>query len=119
MKKTGKVLIVEDDKFILKAMDYKFNEAGFEVKVAMSAEEGLEVLKSWIPDVIVLDVLLPGIDGYAFLRTIKTDPKLEKIPSIISSNLDEEDSESLENEYIVKSNLDLDELVKKVKKYLV
>ncbi len=112
-------MIIEDDKFILKAMDYKFIESGFEVKVAMSAEEGLLILKKWQPDAIVLDILLPGIDGYAFLRTVKADAKLKSIPVIISSNLDEEvGHHPLASQYIVKSDLDLDELVKRVKKVI-
>ena len=111
-------MIVEDDKFILKAMDYKFTEACFKVRVAMSGEEGLQILKTWFPEVIVLDILLPGIDGYAFLRTIKADPKLKNIPVIISSNLDEDVGfHPMASQYIVKSDLDLDELVKKVRKY--
>ncbi len=111
-------MIVEDDKFILKAMDYKFTQSGFEVKVALSAEEALQMLKTWIPQVIILDILLPGIDGYAFLKIVKADPRLKDIPVIISSNLDEEiGSDPMASQYIVKSDLDLDDLVKKAKSF--
>lgn len=110
-------MIVEDDKYILKAMDYKFTQAGFDIKVSTSAEEAFQLLKAWKPEVIILDILLPGVDGYEFLRTIKDDPRLKDIPVIISSNLDEDvGSDPLAKEYIVKSDLDLDELVKKVSK---
>lgn len=112
MKK--KVLIVEDDKFISKAMKYKFEEAKFIVNLTRTAEEGLELLKKWIPDVIILDILLPGIDGYEFLRKIKSDEKYKDIPVIVASNLPEsEDGTRGATDYIVKSDLDLDELVKK------
>ena len=118
-EKSPKVLIVEDDKFVLKAMDYKFKEAGFEVKLAPTAEIGLGILETWRPNAIILDILLPGIDGYAFLRTVKADSKLKDIPVIISSNLDEEvGSDPSASDYIVKSDLDLDELVKKVFKQI-
>lgn len=114
MIKKKKVLIVEDDKFISKAMKYKFEEAKFIVKLTRTAEEGLEILKKWIPDVIVLDILLPGIDGYEFLRKVKSDEKLKDIPVIVASNLPEdEEGTAGAIDYIVKSDLDLDELVKK------
>lgn len=119
MNKKHKVLIIEDDKFILKAMDYKFKEKGFTVKTALTAEIALDILKRWKPDAIVLDILLPGIDGYAFLRIVKNNEKLKGIPVIISSNLDEEiGSDEKASEYIVKSDLDLDDLVGKTLKYI-
>lgn len=109
-----KVLIIEDDKFITKAMKYKFEEAGFSVKAFRTAEEGLGALKSFKPNVIVLDILLPGIDGYEFLRRVKADPKLKDIPVIVASNLPEDEEADIGAlEYIVKSDLDLDALVKK------
>ena len=112
MKK--KVLIVEDDKFIVKAMALKFKSADFIVKSTYTAEEALVVLKSFIPDVIILDIVLPGINGYEFLKKVKVDEKLKDIPVIVASNLPEsEDGTRGANEYIVKSDLDLDQLVKR------
>ena len=73
MSKTPKVLIVEDDKFISKAMSMQFKAKKFMVKAVLNAEDGLELLKIWIPDAIILDILLPGIDGYEFLITGGTD----------------------------------------------
>lgn len=113
-----KVLVVEDDKFLLKAIVYKFDEAKFNTKTTTTAEEGLEVLKTWIPDAIVLDILLPGIGGYAFLRKVKSNTQLKNIPIIISSNLDKDPSLDFGyDDYIVKSDLDLDELVNRVRKF--
>ncbi len=112
MKK--KVLIIEDDKFISKAMLYKFEEYKFTVRAVRTAEEGLELLKKWIPNVIILDILLPGIDGYEFLRKVKSDERVNTIPVIVASNLpNDEEMHIGAIEYIVKSELDLDELVKK------
>lgn len=112
MKK--KVLIVEDDKFIVKAMTIKFKNSGFLVKSTYTAEEGLITLKSFLPDVIILDIILPGINGYEFLKKVKNDSKLKNIPVIVASNLPEdEEGTAGATDYIVKSDLDLDELVKK------
>ena len=109
-----KVLIIEDDKFITKAMKYKFEEKKFTVKTCRTAEDGLETLNSWLPDAIVLDILLPGIDGYEFLRRVKADSQLKDIPVIVASNLPKDEEADIGAlEYIVKSDLDLDTLVKK------
>lgn len=114
MNRNKRVLIIEDDKFINKAMKYKFEESGFKVKSVRTAEEGLVILKEWTPDAIMLDILLPGINGYEFLRKVKLDEKLKDIPVIVASNLPEsEDGTRGATDYIVKSDLDLDELVKK------
>lgn len=117
--KKHKILVIEDDKFILKAMKYKFEEAKFDTKISTTGEGGLELLKNWKPDAIILDILLPGIDGYGFLRAVKKNPDLKEIPIIISSNLDEEiGADPRAAEYIVKSNLDLDDLVLRVMSHI-
>lgn len=111
-----KVLIIEDDKFVSKVMKYKFEEKKFEVNAVGTAEEGLQILAKgkFIPDAIILDILLPGIDGYEFLKKIKGDSKLNKIPVIVASNIPEGEKPTHGTaEYIIKSDLDLDDLVKK------
>lgn len=118
-KKKLKILIVEDDKYIQKAMNIKFTSSGFKVKLAASAEAGIKMLKNWLPDVIILDILLPGIDGYAFIRSIRVNNLWKKIPIIISSNLEEDKNKKIDvEEYIVKSDLDLDKLVAKVRSHI-
>jgi len=110
----NKVLIVEDDKYIVKAMTMKFKDSRFIVKSTYTAEEGLIILKSFLPDVIILDIILPGIDGYEFLKKVKSNDKLKDIPVIVASNLNQNENKTTGAiEYIVKSDLDLDELVKK------
>ena len=117
MSKTPKVLIIEDDKFISKAMSIQFLTKNFVVKAVLNAEDGLKLLKAWIPDAIILDILLPGIDGYEFLKKVKSSEELKNIPVIVASNLAQDEEKSKEAiEYIVKSDLDLEELVKKTLK---
>jgi len=122
MKKIS-ILIIEDDKFILKAMQSKFKQANFLVKASSSAEEGLKILAKLKPDAIILDILLPGINGYEFLEEIKKDPVWNKIPVIIASNLSEDPEITVKEnkgyvDYVVKSELDLDDLVSRTKKII-
>jgi|SRR3989339_2062731 len=113
-----KVLIVEDDKYLLDAYRLKFGKAGHEVKEAFDGREVLSILEWWKPDVIVLDLLLPGIDGFECLKRIRTDGRWRDIPVLAASNLGEKADKDKAlgygaNEYVVKSNLSLDNLLKR------
>lgn len=123
MKKFSKVLIIEDDKFISKAMKHAFEKKSFQVKLAPTIKSGVQILNEWEPDSIVLDLILPEKDGFSFLRETKMHPKWSKIPVIVTSNLAQDPFvEEGENtgyvEYIVKSDLDLGDLVKKVERII-
>lgn len=123
MTRSKKLLIIEDDKFISKALNIKLTKHGFETKTAMNAEKAIDLLGDWIPDLIILDLMLPGLNGYNFLRKIKSDLKYKKIPVIVASNLPEDpekepDEKSLYEEYIIKSDLDLETITKKVNNHL-
>jgi len=115
-----KILIIEDEKDLRFFLKTALTQAGFEVKEAIDAEEALEKIKEEKPDLILLDIILPGKSGFDFLIEIKKDPEFESIPIIIVSNLGqrEEIQKGLElgaKDYIVKANFTLDEIVKKVK----
>lgn len=118
--KNPKILIIEDDKFISKAMKNVFEKERFEARHAPSVKQGLELINEWVPDYIILDLILPEKDGFSFLRAIRVNPNLSKIPIIVTSNLPQ-DPNILPGEntgyvdYIVKSDLDLSQLVKRVK----
>lgn len=114
-----KVLVVEDDTFLLKAYKAKLTKAGFELQVATNGEEALNVLKTFLPDVILLDLVMPKLDGFETLERIKKDEKLKSIPVIVASNLGQKEDIDRgmklgANDYIVKSNVELDELIKKI-----
>ena len=120
MKSKSKVLIIEDDKFISKAMVYKFEEAKFITKSVRTAENGLEILEKWVPDVIILDILLPGIDGFEVLSRMKKDPGLASIPVIILSNLGQRDDVQKgidlgAEDYLIKAHFTPGEIVEKIK----
>lgn len=82
-----KVMWVEDDRLIGTILAKKLISSGFDLFHAKSGEEALEALKQAIPDVIVLDLLLPGMSGFDILSKIKDDPGLKNVPIMVLSNL--------------------------------
>jgi len=121
MKK--KILIIEDEKTLSFILAQQLAEEGFEVLEAIDGEEGLQKLKENKVDLILLDLLLPGIDGFEVLSIIKRNPELSQIPVIILSNFGEK--EKIEKglklgavDYLVKAHFTLDEIIAKIKKFL-
>ncbi|MEP7167127.1 MAG: response regulator [Candidatus Woesebacteria bacterium] len=115
-----KILVVEDDKFLSNAYKVKFTKAGFEVLIASDGNEALLVMQSQIPDLILLDLVMPAMDGFAVLAKLKVDQKLNGIPVIVASNLGQkEDIEKAlamgATDFIIKSDVSLDEIVEKIK----
>jgi CheY-like chemotaxis protein len=93
---TGGVLVIEDEPGAARLLRTYLEEAGFSVTVAPTGEAGLELASQFSPDAIVLDVLLPGIDGWEVLRRLKANPACAQIPVIIATVVDErEAAESL------------------------
>ena len=85
-----KVLIIDDDQAIAAAMSVRLRAAGLEVVLAPSGEAGLTEAANHPPDVIILDIRMPGIDGYEVCRRLKTTPELADIPVIfVSANATE------------------------------
>lgn len=120
MSETKKILLIEDDTLILRMLSTRLREENLEVFVAEDGEEGLELVKSVKPDLILLDLILPKLDGLSLLRKIKEDENVSKIPVLILTNLknDETVEESIKlgvSDYMVKVNYTPDELVEKVK----
>jgi len=118
-----KILIIEDEKTLRFILAQQLEEEGFEVLEAIDGEEGLQKLKENKVDLIILDLLLPGMDGFEVLSIIKKNPELSQIPVIILSNFGEK--ERIEKglklgviDYIVKANFSLDEIVFRIKKVL-
>ena len=104
--------------------DYRvFNKEGLELDLARDAETAMRKVRKNRPKLILLDLVLPGMDGYEFLEKIKADKELASIPVIILSNLGQksevERAIKLGAEaFLVKANLDLDEISQKIKKSL-
>lgn len=72
-----KILIVDDEPNIVMTLEYAFRKQGFEVFIARDGSEALDILKNAIPDVIILDIMMPNVDGYETLKNIKENKKME------------------------------------------
>ena len=84
------ILIIEDDKHISKLVDYNLEKAGYECFVVSDGEEGLKILDKHFIDLIILDIMLPKMDGFEVCRLIKQNPKLKNIPIIMLTAKGEE-----------------------------
>ncbi|VEP14952.1 Response regulator receiver protein [Hyella patelloides LEGE 07179] len=80
------VLVVEDCLVDRKAIEFSLKQNGFEVLTAQNGEEAIQKLRNYQPDVIILDILLPGYSGFEICRQFKTDPKTKKIPIVFCSS---------------------------------
>jgi len=119
--KGKKVFWVEDDKLIGSILAKKFISAGFELAHFTNGEEGFSYLKTNTPDIIILDVMLPGMDGFEILQKAHMEDRLKKVPSIILSNLSKaSDFEKAKllgaSKYLVKAASSLDQIVEEVRK---
>lgn len=114
-----KVLVVEDDRFLVSAYTAKFDKVGITVAVARDGDEAFEVLKTFKADLILLDLVMPKKDGFAFLTDLRNHPELHNTPVVVATNLGQRASidrvkELGVTEYIVKTSLSLDDLVKRI-----
>ncbi len=115
-----KILIVEDDKFLRELIGRKLTGEDFEIIEAVDGEEGMKKIKEEKPDLVLLDLILPGIDGFEVLAKMKVDPKIASIPVIILSNLGqrEEVEKGLKlgaTDYLIKAHFTPGEIIEKIK----
>ncbi len=118
-KKEGKILIVEDDTFLLKVYLERLKDEGYEVSVATNGEEGLSMAQQEVPSLILLDMILPRMSGFDFLKMIKKEKELESVPVIVLSNLGQDADVELAKElgavdYLVKANHSFRSVIEKI-----
>jgi len=118
-----KILWVEDDQFLSSILAVKLSHEGCTGFYAKDAEEALEILNREVPDVILLDLLLPGMSGFDLLKTIRENPRMAQVPLIVLSNLGQkEDIDKTKalgaTKYLIKAEHDLDDIVNEVAKVL-
>lgn len=117
------ILLVEDDQMISRAYQIGMKREGFAVVPAFDGSEALEILKRTIPNIILLDLIMPNKNGFDVLTELKADQRLKNIPVIILSNLgqeaDVERGKALGAvDYLIKSDLSINDVITKVNKYL-
>lgn len=118
-----KILIIEDDKFLRDLISQKLLKESFDIAQAVDGEDGIKKIKEEHPDLILLDLILPGIDGFEVLTQMKADPSLVSIPVIILSNLGQK--EDIEkglklgaNDFLIKAHFTPGEIIEKIKNVL-
>jgi twitching motility two-component system response regulator PilH len=122
-EQSKRILLVEDDRFLRKAAEATLRRHGFTVNTAVDGEDALQQVQRESPDLILLDLIMPKLQGFEVLRILKQDPSTQQIPVIVLSNLGQESDvrQALEGgaaAYFVKANLSLQELVSRVQENL-
>lgn len=123
MEKKYKLLLVEDDGFLASIFSQKFELEGFEVSYATNGEDGLKLAKKDAPDIILLDLLMPKMNGFEMLEALKKDEVTKGVPVLVLSNLgSREDVERAmklgASGYLIKAHSLPHETVNKVKELL-
>ena len=113
------VLIVEDEQSMQRALKNKLEHAGYAVRVADDGEAALTALRDAAPDLVLLDLIMPKLDGISVLRQIKNDEALRSVPVVILTNLSSGDkvAEAMQLgtfDFLVKANYSLSDVLKKV-----
>ena len=121
--KNTKILIVEDEEILLTALSEELKQEGFNVIGAHDGVEGVEMAGKEKPDLILLDLVMPRLDGLGALKQMKENPEIKDIPVVILTNLSDygKVSDALTlgaMDYLVKANYRLEELVNKIKTIL-
>lgn len=119
-----KILVIEDEATLQKALVEMLEQSGYEVSSALDGERGWELVKEQKPDLILLDIILPKMDGFDVLRSIKGSPETAGTPIIILTNLGDLSNiqKALElgaSTYLVKADFHLDDVLRKVESTLV
>ena len=114
-----KVLWVEDDKLLSTILSKKIEATGYKLLKAINSKEAFDFLAVEVPDIIILDIMLPGMSGFEVLQKIKMDERLRKVPVIMLSNLSKQgDIEKAKvlgaNKFVVKAAVSLDEIIREI-----
>lgn len=118
-----KILIVEDEEALNQVVKEEFASKGFDAKIAKNGEEALKLAKSFKPDAILLDLILPKKGGLEVLEALRKDPENKNTPVIVLSNLAEDENIKKAlflgaTDYFVKTQHSIYEVIEKVQNYL-
>jgi DNA-binding response OmpR family regulator len=117
-----RILIVEDDPLLVRIYSVRLKEEGFDVDVASDGNEAMENVKKQAPDLILLDLLMPRRDGFAFLDDLKALGLNPKPPVVVLTNLDKPDDAAKAkqmgaDDYVVKGDTNMDAIIAKIKAF--
>ena len=123
MNLNKKILVIEDEATLQKALNEILSKEGYEVVSSLDGLRGLELAQKENPDLILLDIILPKMDGFEVLRRIKENDKISKIPVIILTNLSDVNDiqKALDlgaTTYLVKADFHIEDVLKKIEKVL-
>jgi CheY-like chemotaxis protein len=115
MTQSKRILLVEDDRFLRKAAEVRLKRAGYTVITAADGEEAIATARAMRPDLVLLDLIMPRMQGFDVLRILREQPEFGTVPIIVFTNLSQDaDRERAlaqgANGYLVKANLSLDAL---------
>jgi DNA-binding response OmpR family regulator len=118
-----RILVAEDDRFLRKAAEMALKRRGYTVLTAANGEEALRTAQSALPDLVLLDLIMPKLNGFDVLQALKKDAPTAQIPVIILSNLGQERDVQQAMEagaaaYLIKTDLSLQALVERVEEAL-
>lgn len=118
-----KILIAEDDQFLANAYRVKLEKEGFEVVIVFDGEAAINRLKTYQPDLILLDLVMPKKDGFITLKEIKANPAWHNIPVVVTSNLSQEQDFNRAKglgaiDYFIKSDTPIGHITEKIRSYL-
>ncbi|MBI3115228.1 MAG: response regulator [Candidatus Kerfeldbacteria bacterium] len=118
-----RVLIVEDEQMLAEMYATKFSMEGYTAETANDGQAGLEAAKRATPDIILLDIIMPKLDGFSTLQQLKADPALKNVPVVLLTNLGQDDDikkgkQLGADDYFVKANHSPQEVVEKVRTIL-
>ncbi|KKR10065.1 MAG: Two component transcriptional regulator, winged helix family [Parcubacteria group bacterium GW2011_GWA2_39_18] len=123
VKEKQHILLVEDDPFLSDIYSTKLESAGFDLAVAYDGEAVFKKIEEKTPELILLDIVLPKMDGFEVFKKLKADPKFNKIPVILLTNLGQKEDIDKglglgARDYLIKANFIPSEIVEKVKSFL-
>lgn len=118
----SKVLLIEDDQVLQEMYRDKFTHEGFEIEIAENGKGGIDKMKTFHPDLVLLDLILPDITGFDILEAIKDDSELNTIPILVLTNIYADVEDLVKNRgvkaFALKANTTPDDIVRKVKNLL-
>jgi CheY-like chemotaxis protein len=115
MTQPKRILLVEDDRFLRKAAEVRLRRAGYTVITAADGEEAIASATAMRPDLVLLDLIMPRMQGFEVLRVLRTQPNMQGVPIVVLTNLSQDvDREQAMTHgasgYLIKANMSLDAL---------